>query len=78
KKGVAIAARPGGKLKTVLYVTAGFWTLAVQLYEKGGWSVIPGSEHFRLVAVVLFSLCALAALASFIDYLVHFAIGMKQ
>jgi CDP-diacylglycerol--glycerol-3-phosphate 3-phosphatidyltransferase len=78
KRGIAIAARPGGKFKTVLYITAGFWTLAVSIYEKGGWNCLPGSEHFRLAGIVLFSLCALTALVSFIDYIVHFALGMSK
>jgi CDP-diacylglycerol--glycerol-3-phosphate 3-phosphatidyltransferase len=78
KKGVAIAARPGGKFKTVLYITAGFWTLAASIYEKSGLDCIRGSEHFRLVGIVLFSLCALSALVSFIDYIIHFAVGMSK
>ncbi|MDR2863997.1 MAG: CDP-diacylglycerol--glycerol-3-phosphate 3-phosphatidyltransferase [Spirochaetaceae bacterium] len=78
KNGVAIAARPGGKLKTVFYIVAGFWTLAVNIYEKsGGWS-IPCSDYFPVIAIILFSICALLALISFIDYIVHFAIGIKK
>jgi CDP-diacylglycerol--glycerol-3-phosphate 3-phosphatidyltransferase len=84
KNGVAIAARPGGKFKTVLYITAGFWTLAVSLYEKlktfealAGFSV-PPDKYFRLAGVILFSLCALTALASFIDYIVHFTAAFRR
>jgi CDP-diacylglycerol--glycerol-3-phosphate 3-phosphatidyltransferase len=78
KNGVAIAARPGGKFKTVLYITAGFWTLAVSLYQKLQCFSIPADAYFRLAGVILFSLCALTALVSFIDYIAHFTAAFRK
>ena len=38
QKGVAIAARKGGKLKTVLYIVTGFYYLAIELSKRCGIS----------------------------------------
>jgi CDP-diacylglycerol--glycerol-3-phosphate 3-phosphatidyltransferase len=76
RTGVAIAARMGGKFKTVLYIASGFWTLAVIVYEKSGLTFIP--FDLRLVCVILFCLCAVAAIVSFIDYIFHFVIAVKK
>jgi CDP-diacylglycerol--glycerol-3-phosphate 3-phosphatidyltransferase len=78
KRGVAIAARPGGKLKTVLYVVSCFWTLAYLTYVYSSWHFVPKTLPINIVGAGLFYVCALAALVSFIDYIIHFAIGMKK
>jgi CDP-diacylglycerol--glycerol-3-phosphate 3-phosphatidyltransferase len=79
-RGVAIAARPGGKLKTVLYIVACFWTLAYLVYDGLRLNFL-SDLHPNITNSIregLFYVCALAALISFIDYLIHFAIGMKK
>jgi CDP-diacylglycerol--glycerol-3-phosphate 3-phosphatidyltransferase len=79
-RGTALAARPGGKLKTVLYVVACFWTLAYLVYVNSGLNLI-GTLHLNIIGAVsrgLFYVCTLAALISFVDYLIHFAISFKK
>lgn len=71
KKGVAIAARKGGKAKTVLYVVAGFFALFLESMLRLGIQVDMMHE-LHIVAVILFVLCAVASYASFADYVVHF------
>lgn len=71
KKGVAIAARKGGKVKTVLYVVAGFFALLLESMLRLGIQVDVMSQ-LHTVAVILFVLCAVASYASFADYVVHF------
>ena len=73
KRGVAIAARKGGKLKTVLYVTFGFYCLfweilhRLELFDlEVYWSSI------RAGAIALSCILLVACYASFIDYLTHF------
>ncbi|MCR5290016.1 MAG: CDP-diacylglycerol--glycerol-3-phosphate 3-phosphatidyltransferase [Treponema sp.] len=71
KKGIAIAARKGGKFKTVLYVVVGFYCLFLESLTR--LDVLPASfTALKLVATVL-SICAVVACySSFLDYLVHF------
>jgi len=72
KKGVAIAARKGGKFKTVLYVVAEFYTLFIECLVRLGFQDTGVLVMLRRGAVILFALCLLAAYVSFIDYLVNF------
>lgn len=72
KKGVAIAARKGGKLKTVLYVASGFFCLAVESSVRLGLPVGDFLPLFHKIAFGLFCACAAASYLSFGDYLIHF------
>lgn len=77
KQGTAIAARKGGKYKTVLYIFSGFYALFLELLVR--LNVIP--ECFgtlKLVSTILFILCVVLSYASFIDYLRHFGKVLKQ
>lgn len=78
KQGVAIAARKGGKFKTVFYITSGFIFLTFESALRLGFdlSAIYGIAH--VVMIVLFSICAVLSYASFVDYLVHFAELIKK
>jgi len=71
KKGVAVAARTGGKMKTILYVTAGFFSLALEIGQSLKFAFIP-LEACQIVRTALFSLCAAAAYLSLADYLIQF------
>ncbi len=79
KKGVAIAARKGGKLKTCLYVLTGFVMLLVECAVRIGHpfegSVLNG---FTTAITVLSWLCVAAAYVSFIDYLANFKSILKS
>jgi CDP-diacylglycerol---glycerol-3-phosphate 3-phosphatidyltransferase len=83
KNGTAIAARMGGKLKTVSYVLTGFVCLvpecAVRLYYAGSGnagnliiSVVQNYPAWKTAALVLFLVSLVLSYASFADYLVHF------
>ncbi len=79
KTGTAIAARKGGKLKTVLYITAGFFALALELCTRLGAPLEPSAlSAANTAALVLFVLCAVSSYASFVDYLVHFLPELKK
>jgi len=80
RRGIVIAARPGGKLKTVVYIFSGFWTLAVQLYQISGYELFAPVVRFKLIliCVPLFYLCALLAVASFLDYIYNFVIVLNK
>ncbi|MBR1536956.1 MAG: CDP-diacylglycerol--glycerol-3-phosphate 3-phosphatidyltransferase [Treponema sp.] len=78
KKGVAIAARKGGKVKTVSYIISCFFFLLIESFKRldlGGLSaesksaVTTCSEHILLA---LFIICVLLSWGSFIDYIRSF------
>ncbi len=79
KSGTAIAARKGGKLKTVLYITAGFFSLALEFASRlGVVFASPTQTALNAVELALFILCAVSSYASFADYLVHFIPELKK
>ena len=74
QKGVAIGARKGGKAKTLLYVIACFFTLAVESALRLG---LVGADDFlirsaRIVSLGLFIVCLALSYISFVDYLICF------
>ena len=77
-RGVAIAARKGGKFKTVFYIISGFAFLTVECASRLGLVDLLGTYSepvlavSKIVLVVMFSLCVVFSYASFIDYLVNF------
>lgn len=80
KQGTAIAARKGGKLKTVFYVASCFVALAVTGLYRFGFV-----EKFALNETVLkcitngfFAVCVLLSYISFIDYLKNFGSVLKD
>lgn len=77
RQGIAIGARKGGKLKTVLYVVAGFWALFRVCAVRLGFE-IPFGSALGTVGDVLFLLCLLAAYVSFVDYLLTFGKVLKD
>jgi CDP-diacylglycerol--glycerol-3-phosphate 3-phosphatidyltransferase len=73
QKGVAIAARKGGKVKTVLYVIAVFCTLLIEAgnrFETA--SVVNNLASIHIALIMLYTICLAASYVSFIDYLIHF------
>lgn len=80
KKGTAIAARKGGKLKTVFYVISGFFALFLEAVTRINAELIPENAFatLRIVSLVLFIICVLLSYISFIDYIVHFGKILKQ
>ena len=89
KQGTAIAARKGGKLKTVFYVASGFVCLipecALRFYAaKGGavgnnvLSVVQHTEAWKNAALGMFVASLALCYISFVDYLVHFKSVLKD
>jgi len=77
KQGVAIAARKGGKLKTVLYVVAGFFSLALEFARHLGLF----TDSFGALVLggyVLYGVCVLLSYLSFGDYLIHFGAVLRN
>ena len=77
KKGIAIAARKGGKIKTVCYVVSGFYALFLETLVR--LDCVP--EYFgtlKIVAICFFVLSLILSYASFIDYLIHFGKVIKE
>ena len=78
KKGIAIAARKGGKLKTVLYVVSGFIVVIYESLIRLVPSFVQYEGTFRIASLIAFCVCLLASYVSFIDYLVHFSGTIKK
>ncbi|GHU40914.1 CDP-diacylglycerol--glycerol-3-phosphate 3-phosphatidyltransferase [Spirochaetia bacterium] len=78
KNGTAIAARAGGKIKTVLYITSVFCALVCDIirsvFTAGTFELQfhISADVLQITCTILFTLCAVAAYVSFIDYLIHF------
>ena len=78
KKGVAIAARKGGKLKTVFYIISGFVFLALESYKRLGLQFVPANIDETIKSTlfcatqILFVVCVLLSWGSFIDYIKSF------
>jgi CDP-diacylglycerol--glycerol-3-phosphate 3-phosphatidyltransferase len=68
KRGIAMGARRGGKLKAVLYMAAGAVALLSVSLERLGFEASLFSP-LRLGAVILFWASVAVSLASFADYL---------
>jgi CDP-diacylglycerol---glycerol-3-phosphate 3-phosphatidyltransferase len=72
EKGVAMGARPGGKVKAVFYMIAGAASLLLWSFRSLG--VMVSMEGPLSVAVaVLYYVAAALSVGSFIDYLVQFS-----
>ena len=77
KKGIAIAARKGGKIKTVSYVVSGFYALFLETLVRLDY-VPECFGTLRIIAICLFVLSLILSYASFIDYLIHFGKTIKE
>ena len=77
KKGTAIAARKGGKFKTVMYVASGFFALFLETLVRFG--IEPANfATLKTVSLILFIICVVCSYVSFIDYLIHFGKLLKE
>ncbi len=83
-KGTAIAAKKGGKFKTVFYIISGFAFLTVECAKRLGIIDLfksyanPVMNVSKTVLIVLFSLCVLFSYLSFFDYIKSFASVLKN
>ena len=72
KKGVAIGARKGGKIKTVFYIATGFVCLIFESAVRLGINVENTDSVEKICITIMSLLCILASYISFVDYLVSF------
>lgn len=78
KNGTAIAARKGGKLKTVFYIISGFFFLTLESYTRFAFPFIPETVDVIIktsllwASRILFVVCVLLSWTSFIDYIKSF------
>ncbi|MGL4987224.1 MAG: CDP-diacylglycerol--glycerol-3-phosphate 3-phosphatidyltransferase [Treponemataceae bacterium] len=77
QKGVAIGARKGGKLKTVLYVIAVFYSLILETILRLDIDIFDILPQLKMIGVLLYTISLIASYASFIDYLVYFKKSIK-
>lgn len=76
KKGIALGARIGGKIKAVIYAIAG---VAGLLHVTRDWLEIPLFEaELEIIVFVIFIIAALAAVISFADYFILFRKEMRK
>ena len=78
KAGTAIAARKGGKLKTVLYVVSCFYALAEESAHRVRLDAYIDMDIARYAGWGFFGVCVLLAYASFIDYLRNFGSVLRD
>jgi CDP-diacylglycerol---glycerol-3-phosphate 3-phosphatidyltransferase len=71
QRGIAMGARPGGKLKSATYMSAGVASLAYMSAARLGLGADILSA-LGIATLTLFSLAALLAVASFLDYCVQY------
>lgn len=68
RRGTALAARGGGKLKAAFYALGGLLGILVVIAEYG-WFRDSWQSWLRTSSTVVFSLAAVLALVSFVDYI---------
>lgn len=83
KSGTAIAARKGGKVKTVFYVASCFVALIQETLVRTGLADVLGFDGdvmslLRYVGFGFFTVCAILAYISFVDYLKNFGRILKE
>jgi CDP-diacylglycerol--glycerol-3-phosphate 3-phosphatidyltransferase len=78
KKGVAIGARKGGKTKTVLYITAASFSLALESASRLGIDIGTFAPIARNINLFLYIVAVIVSVLSFIDYIVHFSSLLRE
>jgi CDP-diacylglycerol---glycerol-3-phosphate 3-phosphatidyltransferase len=77
RNGVAIGARKGGKTKTVMYIAAAGFSLAIETLVRFNISLPFSLEILKWVNLGLYGLAVVLAIVSFIDYLTHYSAILK-
>ncbi len=75
-KGTAIAARKGGKFKTVLYIVTILFCISLESLKRFG--IVLSFSYVEFIPNILCCLCVVASYLSFFDYLVHFKKLLKN
>lgn len=80
KSGTAIAAKKGGKIKTVFYVASCFVALIQNFILRSGLAASWGTDMtaFNIAGNLVFALCVALSYISFADYLKSFGGVLKD
>lgn len=80
KSGTAIAARKGGKIKTVFYVASCFTALLQEFIVRADIANVIGinMQIFKYAGYAMFIVCVILSYSSFIDYLKSFGKVLKD
>ena len=86
RNGVVIAARMAGKVKTVVYITAGGFSLFIECLLRlngafgfgGGDAFFGAISALRVANLSLYVLAAILSVSSFISYITAFRSAIKQ
>ncbi|HOX17984.1 MAG TPA: CDP-diacylglycerol--glycerol-3-phosphate 3-phosphatidyltransferase [Spirochaetales bacterium] len=70
RRGISMGARPGGKAKAVVYMSAGLLSLAVVTLRA--FPALPGLGLAETLTMVAYALAAVLSVASFIDYIAQY------
>ncbi len=73
RRGVVIAARKGGKTKTVLYIVAAGFSLGIESLSRLDVSIGVAQKTLLQVNLVLYILAVIVSVLSFADYLRFFS-----
>lgn len=76
-KGIAMGARPGGKLKAGLYMVSGILSLLLVSLERLSLFAL-ALPTLKVIVLVAFIAAGTSSVASFIDYLIQFRKLMAQ
>ena len=68
KKGIAMGAKLSGKIKTIMYITAGGFALAVMGIQRTGIFEFM-YQYFYITANVIFIISVIISILSFIEYI---------
>ena len=72
KQGVAIGARKGGKLKTVIYIVASIFALTIESALRLGINLGSALPVLKIITIALFAIGLIASYTSFADYLINY------
>jgi len=78
RSGIAIAARKGGKTKTVFYIIAAGFSLAIEATIRLGFDLGNLASPARYVNLALYIVAVFLSVFSFIDYLIHFSAVLRK
>ncbi len=78
KQGVAIAARKGGKTKTVFYVFSCAFSLFIESLVRIGFADKVNIALLKNIGIGLYIVCLILAYVSFFDYLKNFKNILKK
>ena len=76
--GTAIAARKGGKLKTVFYIASGFFYLVVESLLRLNFDLSSQIHLLHNIGLGMFIVCVLLSYVSFLDYIRSFRSVLKS